>query len=69
MGTFALLGAAWSYWSAVPAADKTALHFHHVSTDEVNASIAPGAPAFTEAQPYEPNGARTLRPLPLATTR
>ena len=55
MGTFTLLEAARGYWSALPATDKAAFRFHHVSTDEVYGSLAPGAPAFTESHPYEPN--------------
>ncbi len=55
MGTFTLLEAARGYWSALPAAEKAAFRFHHVSTDEVYGSLAPGAPAFTETHPYQPN--------------
>ena len=55
MGTFTLLEAVRGYWSALPDADKTAFRFHHVSTDEVYGSLAPGAPAFTETHTYEPN--------------
>ena len=55
MGTFTLLEAVRGYWSALPGADKAAFRFHHVSTDEVYGSLAPGAPAFTEHHTYEPN--------------
>jgi dTDP-glucose 4,6-dehydratase len=55
MGTFTLLEAARGYWSALPATDKAAFRFHHVSTDEVYGSLTPGAPAFTETHCYEPN--------------
>ena len=55
MGTFTLLEAARGYWSALPAAAKAGFRFHHVSTDEVYGSLAPGAPAFTETHAYEPN--------------
>ena len=55
MGTFTLLEAVRGYWSALPGADKAAFRFHHVSTDEVYGSLAPGAPAFTEDHTYEPN--------------
>ena len=55
MGTFTLLEAVRGYWSALPGADKAAFRFHHVSTDEVYGSLAPGAPAFTEDHSYEPN--------------
>ena len=54
-GTFQLLEAARGHWSALPDGDKAGFRFHHVSTDEVYGSLQPGAPAFTEAHPYEPN--------------
>jgi dTDP-glucose 4,6-dehydratase len=55
MGTFTLLEAARGYWSGLAEADKAAFRFHHVSTDEVYGSLAPGEPAFTETHPYAPN--------------
>jgi dTDP-glucose 4,6-dehydratase len=55
MGTFALLEAVRGYWSGLPEPDKAAFRFLHVSTDEVYGSLAPGAPAFTEAHAFEPN--------------
>jgi dTDP-glucose 4,6-dehydratase len=55
MGTFTLLEAARGYWTALPATDKAAFRFHHVSTDEVYGSLTPGAPAVTETHCYEPN--------------
>jgi dTDP-glucose 4,6-dehydratase len=54
-GTFTLLEAARAYWGALPAAEKAAFRFHHVSTDEVYGSLAADAPAFTETHAYEPN--------------
>ena len=54
-GTFTLLEAARSYWGALGGEAKAAFRFLHVSTDEVYGSLAPGAPAFTEEHPYEPN--------------
>jgi len=54
-GTFTLLAAARAHWSALPAPERAAFRFHHVSTDEVYGSLAPDAPAFTEDHPYEPN--------------
>ena len=54
-GTFTLLEATRAFWSALPAADKAAFRFHHVSTDEVYGSLGPGAPAFTETHVYQPN--------------
>ena len=54
-GTFTLLEAVRAYWSGLDADTKTGFRFHHVSTDEVYGSLQPGAPAFTETHPYEPN--------------
>ncbi|HMR69179.1 MAG TPA: dTDP-glucose 4,6-dehydratase, partial [Rubrivivax sp.] len=54
-GTFTLLEAARGYWGALDGDAKAAFRFLHVSTDEVYGSLAPGAPAFTEEHPYEPN--------------
>ncbi len=54
-GTYTLLEAARAYWSTLGEPDKAAFRFHHVSTDEVYGSLAPGAPAFTEDHVYEPN--------------
>ena len=34
---------------------KNKIRFHHVSTDEVYGSLAPGEPAWTEETPYAPN--------------
>jgi dTDP-glucose 4,6-dehydratase len=54
-GTFTLLEAARAYWGALGGDERGAFRFLHVSTDEVYGSLAPGAPAFTETHPYEPN--------------
>jgi dTDP-glucose 4,6-dehydratase len=54
-GTFTLLEAARAYWATLPEVERAAFRFHHVSTDEVYGSLPPGAPAFTETHPYEPN--------------
>ncbi|MFN3297588.1 dTDP-glucose 4,6-dehydratase [Caldimonas sp.] len=54
-GTFTLLEAARAHWQALPADEKAAFRFHHVSTDEVYGSLGPQEPAFTETHPYEPN--------------
>jgi dTDP-glucose 4,6-dehydratase len=54
-GTFTLLEAARAYWGGLASDAKAAFRFHHVSTDEVYGSLQPGAPAFTEDHPYEPN--------------
>jgi dTDP-glucose 4,6-dehydratase len=55
VGTFRLLESVRGYWGALPAGDKSALRFLHVSTDEVYGSLSPHDPAFTEATPYAPN--------------
>lgn len=53
MGTFSMLEAARKVWLQ----DKHLknVRFHHVSTDEVFGSLAPGEPAWTEDTPYAPN--------------
>ena len=55
VGTFRLLESARGYWSQLPADEKAAFRFLHVSTDEVYGTLAPDAPAFTEDHVYEPN--------------
>jgi dTDP-glucose 4,6-dehydratase len=55
LGTFALLEAARGYWGQLDEAARAGFRFLHVSTDEVYGSLSPGAPAFTESHPYEPN--------------
>jgi dTDP-glucose 4,6-dehydratase len=55
VGTFRLLEAVRAHWAGLPAVDQAAFRFLHVSTDEVYGSLAPDAPAFTEAHAYEPN--------------
>lgn len=54
-GTFSLLEAARTYWGALPAAEKEAFRFLHVSTDEVYGSLGPDDAPFTETTPYAPN--------------
>jgi dTDP-glucose 4,6-dehydratase len=54
-GTFTLLEAARQYWIAEKAFDLQQVHFHHVSTDEVFGTLAPGDPAWTEDTPYDPS--------------
>jgi dTDP-glucose 4,6-dehydratase len=54
-GTFTLLEAARAFWSALPAPDKSAFRFLHVSTDEVYGSLGRDEPAFRESDTYEPN--------------
>ena len=55
VGTFHLLEAVRAYWAELPAAEKDAFRFLHVSTDEVYGSLAKDDPAFTEQNRYEPN--------------
>lgn len=50
MGTFTLLEAARKRCQG-----RHAVHFHHVSTDEVYGSLAENDPAFTEKTPYDPS--------------
>ncbi len=53
LGTQALLAAAHQVWGAEAA--QSGRRFHHVSTDEVYGSLAPGEAAFTESTAYAPN--------------
>ncbi len=55
VGTFRLLDAVRGYWSTMPAGEKEAFRFLHVSTDEVYGSLSPTDPAFAENNRYEPN--------------
>jgi dTDP-glucose 4,6-dehydratase len=55
LGTFTLLEAARQAWLVQKTVQTTApFRFHHVSTDEVFGSLAPGAPAWREDTPYDP---------------
>ncbi|MDX2074371.1 MAG: dTDP-glucose 4,6-dehydratase [Alphaproteobacteria bacterium] len=54
-GTFTLLEAARGFWTALPAPERAAFRFLHVSTDEVFGSLTPEAHPFTETTPYQPN--------------
>jgi len=55
VGTFNLLECAREYWNALEGKTQDEFRFHHVSTDEVYGSLSLTDPAFTEANPYEPN--------------
>ena len=55
VGTFNLLECAREYWNSLKGNTKENFRFHHVSTDEVYGSLSLSAPAFKEANPYEPN--------------
>ena len=54
VGTFTLLEAARSAWVVEKLLPLEQVHFHHVSTDEVFGTLAPGDPSFTEDTPYAP---------------
>jgi dTDP-glucose 4,6-dehydratase len=55
VGTFNLLESVRGYWNDLPAEQKSAFRFLHVSTDEVYGSLSPDEPAFAETHRYEPN--------------
>ena len=55
VGTFNLLECAREYWNKLEKESQEQFRFHHVSTDEVYGSLSLTDPAFTEANPYEPN--------------
>ena len=55
IGTFGLLEESRAYWLSLPAEERAAFRFLHVSTDEVYGSLGPQDPAFTETTPYAPN--------------
>ncbi|WIM06702.1 MAG: dTDP-glucose 4,6-dehydratase [Candidatus Nitricoxidivorans perseverans] len=52
-GTYTLLEAARGHWSALPADEKAAFRFHHVSTDEVFGSLGTTG-RFSETTAYDP---------------
>lgn len=78
LGTFRLLESVRSYWSALPADDKAAFRFLHVSTDEVYGTLSKEDPSFAEDNRYEPNSLHqrllitsttTTAPQPLRSIR
>jgi dTDP-glucose 4,6-dehydratase len=54
-GTFRLLQAARALHERLPAGERDAFRFCHVSTDEVYGSLAPGSAGFAEDHPLRPN--------------
>lgn len=54
VGTLALLESARDYWRALPANERAAFRFLHISTDEVYGSLG-DAGQFTEDSPFAPN--------------
>lgn len=55
VGTYALLEAARGYWQQLPAAERAAFRFHHISTDEVYGDLHGVDDLFTETTPYAPS--------------
>ena len=55
VGTYSLLEAARAYWAKLPAAEREAFRFHHVSTDEVYGDLHGVDDLFTETTPYAPS--------------
>lgn len=55
MGTFSMLEATRKVWLQQKGQPLEGFRFHHVSTDEVFGSLAPGESAWTEETPYAPN--------------
>ena len=55
VGTFSLLEETRAYWGGLPADEKAAFRFLHVSTDEVYGSLSDTDPAFSETTAYAPN--------------
>jgi dTDP-glucose 4,6-dehydratase len=54
-GTYTLLEAARSYWTALPEALKASFRFHHISTDEVYGDLHGPEDLFLETTPYAPS--------------
>lgn len=55
VGTYSLLEATRRFWSALPAAEKSAFRFHHISTDEVYGDLEGTDELFVETTPYAPS--------------
>ena len=55
VGTYTLLEAARTYWSALAQEKKSAFRFHHISTDEVYGDLHSTDHFFTETTPYAPS--------------
>lgn len=54
VGTYTLLSNAFSYFNSLPAPQKAAFRFIHLSTDEVFGALG-NTGKFTELSPYQPN--------------
>ena len=55
VGTYMMLEAARHYWNTLPALEKSAFIFHHISTDEVFGDLENDSDYFTESTPYAPS--------------
>jgi dTDP-glucose 4,6-dehydratase len=55
VGTFNLLQVARRHWSGLPAAEREAFRFHHITTDEVYGALGSDDAPFAETTPYRPN--------------
>ena len=55
VGTWNLLEEARTYWASLPAGERDAFRFLHVSTDEVYGSLGQDDAPFTESTAYAPN--------------
>jgi dTDP-glucose 4,6-dehydratase len=55
VGTYALLEAARTHWNRLPAREREAFRFLHVSTDEVYGSLGADDAPVVEGAPYQPN--------------
>ena len=54
VGTYIMLEASRRHWDLLPADQKAAFRFHHISTDEVYGSLGDEG-LFTEQTPYDPS--------------
>ena len=55
VGTYALLEATRAWWSRLPAEQRRAFRFHHISTDEVYGDLHGANDLFHETTPYAPS--------------
>ncbi|EKO3487343.1 dTDP-glucose 4,6-dehydratase [Vibrio fluvialis] len=55
VGTYTLLESARAYWNKLDANRKSALRFHHISTDEVYGDLEGTDDLFTETTSYAPS--------------
>ncbi len=55
VGTYSLLEATRAWWSTLPAKQREAFRFHHISTDEVYGDLHGADALFTETTPYAPS--------------